>query len=125
MPSCAGMAARLEQPSIATTTEDGSRCLSAIFAAAAGYGRTADQPWRSDRGSASGSEPARLFYLVVSGGEIGKRHWNGDGFLGEVLKRYLQLLSRFQRGQHLGCDRSAGVAAPVFAGLDLQVDRLA
>src|SRR5258707_14242734 len=72
-----------------------------------------------------GENRARLLYLVVSGGKIGKRHWNGHGFLGEVLKRHLQLLSRFQGRQQLGRDRGAGVAASVFAGLDLQIDRVA
>src|SRR6266446_10553173 len=68
---------------------------------------------------------ARSFDLVVGGGKIGQRHRNGDGFLAEVLKRNLQLFASSQRGQLLRCDRAAGVAAPRFAGLDRQVDRLA
>src|SRR5258708_33394110 len=71
-----------------------------------------------------GENRARLLYLVVSGGKIGKRHWNGHGFLGEVLKRHLQLLSRFQGGQQLGLDRRSVVETPDLPGLDMHDERV-
>src|SRR5436190_8347141 len=67
----------------------------------------------------------QLFDLVVSGGVVGERHWNSDGFLAEILKRHLQLLTRSQSCQQVGGDRSACIAASRFAGLDLHVENLA
>src|SRR5437763_10102874 len=66
----------------------------------------------------------QLFDLVVSGGVVGERHWNSDGFLAEVLKRHLQLLTRSQSCQKVGGDRSACIAASRFAVLDLNVENL-
>src|SRR5256885_3096745 len=57
----------------------------------------------------------QLFDLVVSGGVVGERHWNSDGFLAEILKRHLQLLTRSQSCQQVGGDRSACIAASRFA----------
>src|SRR5213079_2396928 len=67
----------------------------------------------------------QLFDLVVSGGVVGERHWNRDGFLAKILKRHLQLLTRSQSSQQVGRDRSACIAASRFARLDRYVENLA
>jgi hypothetical protein len=66
-----------------------------------------------------------LLDLLIRRGEISQRHRNGDGLLGEILERDLQLPARFHRRQRIGRDRGVGVAAARFAGLDLQVSYLA
>ena len=117
----------LEVSDFATVLQVGKSVLSGTAAAARRRSAGAEglSRHRLTRGAIVNERRGRLLDLVVGGGKVGKRHRNGDGLLAEVLKRHLQLLARFQRGQQIGRDRGAGIAAPRFAGLDLQVDRLA
>ena len=66
-----------------------------------------------------------LLDLLIRRAKIRQRHRDGDGLLGHILERDLQLLAGFQRGQHVGRNLQIGVAAARLAGLDLQVGRFA
>src|ERR1700689_1281363 len=81
------------------------RALAGAFATSAAHVVTFDD-WRGEHDASNTGyvgvksdvpcprrDPVRLFYLVVSGSKISQRNRNGDGLLGHVLERHLQLLS--------------------------------